>query len=144
MDDRNVPGESAALLLARIGLAAIFLYSGYGKITGLSGFATYLANHGFPAGTTFPFAVVAALTELLGGLAILIGFEARAAALVLALFTLVAALIGHRYWEIAEAPQRMNQLIHFFKNMAMIGGFLALYAAGAGAFSLDGRRKRWR
>jgi putative oxidoreductase len=60
--------------------------------------------------------------------------------LLLALFTLVAALIGHRFWEITDAAQRGNQLIHFWKNLAMVGGFLALYVGGAGAFSLDARR----
>lgn len=144
MHNRDVAGEAPALLLARIGLAAIFLYSGYGKVTGLTGFSTYLVNHGFPPGTTYPLAALAGLTELLGGLAILLGLQTRAAALVLALFVLVAALIGHRFWE-AEAAQRSNQLIHFLKNIAMIGGFLALYAAGPGAFSLDARlRGRWR
>jgi putative oxidoreductase len=50
-------------------------------------------------------------------------------------------LIGHRFWEITDAGQRSNQLIHFWKNMAMIGGFIALYAAGGGAFSVDARRR---
>jgi putative oxidoreductase len=144
MHNRNVPGEAPALLMARIGLAAIFLNSGYSKLTGLAGFSTYLVNHGFPSGITYPLAVLAALTEFLGGLAILLGLQTRAAALVLALFVLVAALIGHRFWE-AEAAQRTNQLIHFFKNIAMIGGFLALYVAGPGGFSLDARLPgRWR
>jgi putative oxidoreductase len=144
MHNRNVPGEAPALLLARVGLAAIFLYSGYGKLTGLTGFSTYLINHGFPSGISYPLALLAGLTEFLGGLAILLGFQTRAAALVLAPFVLVAALIGHRFWE-AEPAQRTNQLIHFFKNVAMIGGFLALYGAGPGAFSLDARlRGRWR
>jgi uncharacterized membrane protein YphA (DoxX/SURF4 family) len=58
----------------------------------------YLVNHGFPSGITYPLAVLAALTEFLGGLAILLGLQTRAAALVLALFVLVAALIGHRFW----------------------------------------------
>jgi putative oxidoreductase len=49
-------------------------------------------------------------------------------------------LIGHRFWEVTDAAQRGNQLIHFWKNIAMIGGFLALYVAGAGAFSVDARR----
>lgn len=135
-----VPGEAPVLLIARIALAAIFLYSGFGKLTGLAGFSTYLVNHGFPAGMTYALAILAGLTELLGGLALLVGWQARYAALALALFTLVAALIGHRFWEIADAGQRMGQLIHFWKNMAMVGGFLALYVAGAGPFSLDGRR----
>jgi putative oxidoreductase len=135
-----VPGEAPVLLIARIALTAIFLYSGFGKLTGPTGFSAYLLNHGFPSGITYPLAILAGLTELLGGLALLVGWQTRYAALVLALFTLVAALIGHRFWEIADAGQRMGQLIHFWKNIAMIGGFLALYVAGGGPFSLDQRR----
>jgi putative oxidoreductase len=139
-DRHTVAGADAALLLARIALAAIFLYSGYGKLTNPAGFSTYLVNHGFPAGLSYPLALLAGLIEAFGGLAILAGFQTRYAALLLALFTLVAALIGHRFWEITDAAQRGNQLIHFWKNIAMIGGFLALYVAGAGAFSVDARR----
>jgi putative oxidoreductase len=139
-DRHTVAGADAALLLARIALAAIFLYSGYGKLTNPAGFSTYLVNHGFPAGLSYPLALLAGLIEAFGGLAILAGFQTRYAALLLALFTLVAALIGHRFWEVTDAAQRGNQLIHFWKNITMIGGFLALYVAGAGAFSVDARR----
>jgi putative oxidoreductase len=121
-------------------LAAIFLYSGFGKLTGPAGFSTYLVNHGFPVGITYALAILTGLTELLGGLALLVGWQARYAALALAFFTRVVALIAHRFWEIADPGQRMGQLIHFWKNIAMLGGFLALYVAGPGAFSLDGRR----
>jgi putative oxidoreductase len=139
-DRHTVAGADAALLLARIALAAIFLYSGYGKLTNPAGFSTYLVNHGFPAGLSYPLALLAGLIEAFGGLAILAGFQTRYAALLLALFTLVAALIGHRFWEVTDAAQRGNQLIHFWKNITMIGGFLALYVAGAGTFSVDARR----
>ena len=141
LNDRvNAAGADAALLIGRVALAAIFLYSGYGKLTNPAGFSAYLVNHGFPGGISYPLALHAGLTEALGGLAILTGFCTRYAALLLALFTLIAALIGHRFWEVADAAQRGNQLIHFWKNIAMVGGFLALYAAGAGAFSIDARR----
>jgi putative oxidoreductase len=139
-DRDNVAGADAALLIGRIALAAIFLYSGYGKLTNPAGFSTYLVNHGFPGAISYPLALIAGATEVLGGLALVSGFQTRYAALLLALFTLVAALIGHRFWEITDAAQRGNQLIHFWKNLAMIGGFLALYVGGAGAFSLDARR----
>ena len=138
----NVAGADAALLIARIALAAIFLYSGYGKLMNPAGFSGYLANHGFPGGLTYPLALIAGAIETLGGIAILLGFQTRYAALLLAAFTLIAALIGHRFWDIADAAQRGNQLNHFWKNVAMIGGFLALYVAGAGSVSIDARRGR--
>src|SRR3954454_5732574 len=131
LNDRNMTaGTDAALLLARVALASIFLYSGYGKLTNAAGFSGYLVNHGFPGGLSYPLALLAGLIETIGGLALIAGFQTRNAALLLALFTLVAALIGHRFWEVADAAQRGNQLIHFWKNIAMVGGFLALYAAG--------------
>jgi putative oxidoreductase len=139
-DRDNVAGADAALLIARIALAAIFLYSGYGKLTNPAGFSGYLVNHGFPAGVSYPLALVAGSIEALGGLALLVGFQTRYAALLLALFTIIAALIGHRFWDVTDAAQRGNQLNHFWKNIAMIGGFIALYVAGAGAFSIDARR----
>ena len=138
----NVAGADAALSIARIALAAIFLYSGYGKLMNPAGFSGYLANHGFPGGLSYPLALIAGATETLGGLAILLGFQTRYAALLLAAFTLIAALIGHRFWDIADAAQRGNQLNHFWKNVGMIGGFLALYVAGAGSVSIDARRGR--
>jgi putative oxidoreductase len=64
----------------------------------------------------------------------LVGYQTRCVALALAIYTLIAALIAHSHW--ADA----NQLTHFFKNMAIIGGSLAFVASGAGAYSLDGRR----
>jgi putative oxidoreductase len=63
----------------------------------------------------------------------------RYAALLLALFTAVAALIAHRFWEIPDAAQYMNQMNHFMKNVTIIGGFLVLFAAGPGRLSLDHR-----
>jgi putative oxidoreductase len=141
LNDRdNFAGADAALLIARIELAAIFLYSGYGKLTNPAGFSTYLVNHGFPGAVSYPLALLAGAIEALGGLALVAGFQTRYASLLLALFTLVAALVGHRFWDVTDAAQRSNQLIHLLKNIAMIGGFLALYVAGAGAFSVDARR----
>src|SRR5215212_8284443 len=70
LNDRdNFAGADAALLIARIALAAIFLYSGYGKLTNPAGFSTYLVNHGFPGAVSYPLALVAGAIEALGGLA---------------------------------------------------------------------------
>src|SRR5437660_1624450 len=132
LDRAGAPGESIALLVARILLAAIFLQSAVGKLTGLEGFSGYLTEHGVPAEYGFPAAVVAAIVEALGALCILLGFMTRLAALVMALFTLIAAGIGHRFWEITDAAAHYAQMIQFMKNIAIAGGFLALYAAGPG------------
>jgi putative oxidoreductase len=120
------------LLLARILMAIIFLLAGFGKLTDISGTAAYFGSYGLPMPTVA--AVVAGLIELLGGLAVLLGFQTRIAGWVMALFCVATALIAHRGWA------DMNQMIHFQKNLAMAGGFLVLATFGPGALSIDGRR----
>src|SRR5690349_19610525 len=112
-EPRGAPLESLALLLARIFLAAIFLQSGFGNLTGVEGVASYLAGHGLPAEYSYGAAVVAGVVEFLGALCILFGFFTRLAALVMALFTAVAAGIGHRFWEIADPAMHLGQMINF-------------------------------
>jgi len=129
------PTEAVALLLGRLALASIFLVSGFGKLTNLGGFVQYLAAQGVPA--PWALGVVAACVEFFGGLAIAAGFRARWAALLMAAFTVVAALIAHRFWEVQDAAARMGQQIHFMKNVAIVGGFLVLHARGAGPISVD-------
>ena len=75
------------------------------------------------------------------GLAVLIGFKTRWAALLMLLFTIVATLIAHRFWAYPEAQRAMQQT-QFMKNLAIMGGYLFLFVAGAGAWSVDGRGKR--
>ena len=126
-------------LAGRIGLSLLFITSGFAKLTGFDGTVGYIASKGLPMAS-----VIAALTivvELGGGLAVLTGFFARWVALVLAGFSVMAALIFHNYWAL-PADQVMNMQIHFWKNVSIAGGFLMLAAHGAGAFSLDARRRR--
>ena len=123
---------SAALLLGRVLLSIIFLMSGFGKLTSIAGTAGYFGSLGLPMPTAT--AVVVGLIELLGGLAVLVGFQTRIAAWVLAVFTIATALVAHMNW----ADQM--QVINFTKNLAIAGGFIALAAAGAGSISIDGRR----
>ena len=124
--------SSTTILLGRILLAVIFLLSGFGKLTAIAGTAGYFGSLGLPAPTAT--AVVVGLIELLGGLAILVGFQTRIAAWVLAIFTVATGLVAHTGW----ADQ--NQMIHFLKNVAITGGFLLLASSGPGAYSIDARR----
>jgi putative oxidoreductase len=123
---------NVVLLVARILLSIIFLLSGFGKLTNIAGTASYFANYGLPMPTVT--AVIVGLIELLGGLAILLGFKTRIAAWVLALFSVATALVAHT--DFADQAQMIN----FLKNLAIAGGFLALAVEGAGSISLDGRR----
>jgi putative oxidoreductase len=126
--------EGLALLLGRLALAAIFLVSGFGKLTDLGNFTSMLAGQGVPAPGVL--AVVGAVAEFFGGLAIAVGFRTRWAALLMVAFTVVATLIAHRFWEVHDAG-RMAQQINFLKNLAIVGGFLVLFARGAGPLSVD-------
>ena len=123
---------SIVVLIGRILLSIIFILSGFSKLTGLSGTAGYFGGMGIPAPMVV--AVLVGLLELLGGLAILIGFRTREAAFALAIFTVATAFVAHMNWS------DMMQLISFQKNLAIAGGFLVLGVYGAGSISVDARR----
>lgn len=120
-----------ALLAARLLMSAIFILSGYNKIVGYAGTQQYMTANGVPD-MLLPLVI---LVELGGGLLILFGFQTRLAAILLAGFTLVAAFLFHNKFG------DRNQMIHFMKNLAIAGGFLSLYVAGPGPFSIDGRKQ---
>ncbi|WP_300654649.1 DoxX family protein [Hydrogenophaga sp.] len=125
-------------LLARLLLAALFLPAGISKIGGFAGTAGYIGSVGLPMPELG--AAIAIAVEVLGGIALIIGFGTRWAALALAGFTLVASFFFHAYWAL-PAEQQMVQQLMFMKNIGVVGGLLALAAFGAGAFSVDARRK---
>ena len=125
-----------ALLLGRLTLAAIYLPSGFSKLLHLGSFAQGLTNRGVPGGTLV--AVLGAGVEFLGSICIIVGFQTRWAALVMAAFTVAAALVSHRFWDADEAARAM-QYIQFMKNLAITGGFVILFVAGAGRYSVDRR-----
>lgn len=118
--------------LGRLLLAAIFLISGLGKLAAPAATIGYIGTAGLPL-PQLGYAV-ALVVEIGGGLLMLVGFQTRIAAWVLAAFTLVAAVTFHH--DFAD----QNQMIHFLKNLAITGGFLQVAAFGAGRFSVDARR----
>jgi putative oxidoreductase len=126
-------GHSAWIAaFGRVLIAAIFLYSGFGKIMAPEGTQAYIASAGLP----LPIAgyVLAIIVEVGGGLLLLIGYQTRLVALIIALYSIVAALAFHNQF----ADQ--NQLIHFMKNFCIAGGLLQIVAFGAGSMSVDARR----
>lgn len=134
LDRVAVAGNAVILLIGRILLSGIFLRSGFGKLTNLDATATSMASRHLVA--PFFFAVLAGLVEFFGSALVLLGFKTRYAALLMALFTLCAAFIGHPFWSVAPADYT-NQLNHFLKDITIIGGFLVLFVAGPGALSID-------
>jgi putative oxidoreductase len=130
--------QGPVLLVARILLALMFLLSGFGKLAGLEGTAGYIASKGLPMPMVL--AAGAGVLELVAGVLLVIGWQARWAALALAAFTLLASVLFHNYWAM-PAEQQMMQKLMFLKNLAVIGGLLAIFGFGAGGLSLDARRR---
>jgi putative oxidoreductase len=124
------------ILVGRILLALLFVVFGWGKLINYSGTAGYMAQLGAPLPSLA--ALVAIVAEVPIALAIAIGVWTRPLALLLALYTLGTALIGHHFWTLEGAPRNANA-INFYKNIAIIGGFLLLYVTGAGRYSVDAR-----
>ena len=129
--------QNPLAFVSRLLFAVLFLPAGIGKITGFAGTVGYISSVGLPMPTVA--AAVAAVVEVVGSLALVFGFGTRFAALVLAFFTLVASFFFHAYWSVPADQQMIPQLL-FFKNIAVVGGLLALAALGAGAWSVDGQR----
>ena len=126
-------------LVGRLLMAALFLPAGFSKVAGFAGTVGYIASKGAPVPEVA--AIIAIIVEVGGGLALILGFKARWAALALAAFTLVATVMFHNYWTFPAEQQMMQQLM-FMKNVAVIGGLLTLAAWGAGAWSVDGKSTR--
>lgn len=135
MNPSATNATNAAALVGRVLLALIFITSGFGKITGYEATAQYMAAKLPLVVLLLPLTI---LVELGGGLALAVGFKARWAGLALAVFTLLAGILFHDYWN-ADAAHRMGQQINFWKNVAITGGMLMVFASGPGAWSVDKR-----
>jgi len=118
----------------RLLLATIFIMSGLSKLAAPAATIAYIGSTGAPLPAVGY--VLALLVELGGGALILLGYKTRPVAWIMALFSVATALMFH------HALSDQNQMIHFFKNIAMAGGFLQVAAFGAGSFSLDARATR--
>ena len=124
-------------LLGRVLIALLFLPAGIGKISGFAGAVAYASSAGMP----MPQVAVAIglVIEIVGGLAILLGWQIRWAALILGFFTLVASFFFHNFWGVPAEAAGMQQLL-FWKNIAVVGGLLGYAAHGAGGWSMDARK----
>jgi putative oxidoreductase len=121
--------NNAAATGGRLLMSVIFLLSGFEKLIGFGGTVAYMASQSLPLPMLA--AIVAVVVECLGGLLVLIGYQTRTTALILAAWSVVTALVAHAHF---SDP---NQMINFLKNLAMAGGFLQLFAFGGGAWSVD-------
>ena len=127
--------RNEVILAARVLLVLLYLIFGWSKRTNYSETVSYMATTGAPVPQIS--AVIAIAIEFFIGLAILVGIFTRPLALLMAVYTLATALIGHHYWTMSGADQLANET-NFYKNVSIMGGFLLLFITGAGKYSLDG------
>lgn len=136
-DLRRTGVHDGLLLVGRIVLVVLFVFSGAAKFMDLAGTAANIASKGLPQPMIL--AAVAAAAEVLGGLAIVIGFQTRLAAIGLLIYTLITAYLFHNFWAMPAGPEQMNNMIHAMKNLSIAGACLMLAATGPGRYSMDGR-----
>jgi len=123
--------QSLAAPVGRLFLSLIFVTSGISKLTGYAGTQAYMESAGVP-GELLPLVIA---VELLGGLAVILGWHTRLAAFLLAGFSLLSGILFH-----GDFGDQM-QMIMFMKNLALTGGFLMLVSLGAGPWSIDNRKQ---
>src|SRR5271163_1491576 len=109
------------ILVARLLLATLFLIFGWRKLTDISGTVSQMVHEGLP--TPVPATAVSIFMELPVAFAVAVGVFTRPAALLMALYTLGTALIGHHYWTV-KAADRVDSMDGFYKDLSIMGGFL--------------------
>ncbi len=136
--------NSALLLLARVLLSFMFIYSGFGKLMDAAGTAGMIAGAGLPAATAL--AYLAGLFELVAGLAVLVGFQTKIVGWALAVFCVFTGLVFHSSAiNVPDFPAAANgwltvlNQIMLMKNITLAGAYILLATVGAGAYSLDAR-----
>jgi putative oxidoreductase len=127
-------GNDVLILAARLLITTLFLIFGWRKLRDYSGTVSQMMQLGVPMPALA--AVVATFMELPVAFAVAVGAFTRPSALLLVFYTLGTALIGHHYWTI-PAPDQVDSMDGFYKNLSIIGGLLLLYVTGAGKYSID-------
>lgn len=135
MNDRS---RNLTALAGRILLAAVFVLSGFNKLSNFSGTAGFMAGAGLPIAEVL--LVLTILIEIIGGLMLVTGYRTRLAALILFLFMIPVTLVFHNPATATDAAMAQQQTIQLLKNLAIMGGILQLWAFGPGAISLDTRK----
>jgi putative oxidoreductase len=131
--------QGKMLLVARLLLAPLFVYSGIGKILAFGLTASRLP--GGEGGLGSLLAAGSIVVELGCALALILGLWTRWAAIILIAFTIAATLMFHQFWAV-PAPQVQGQTVQFLKNLGLIGAFAMIAVFGAGSYSLDARQER--
>ncbi|MES2053011.1 MAG: DoxX family protein [Pseudomonadota bacterium] len=133
MNNLMLQYNDVLILLARVLLMALFLVSGWKKLTNFSGTTAYMASTGAPMPRLST--VVAIAMEFFAGIALILGVWTRPLALLYAAFTLATALMGHHFWTMSGAEREANK-VNFLKNLSIMGGLILLAVTGAGKYAL--------
>jgi putative oxidoreductase len=133
--DEEPMDNDLLIFVARIFLMALFVITGWQKLTGFAGTVDYMKNSGVPMPTVA--ATVATIVEFFLGIAIILGVYVRILAWVFVVFTLATAMLGHRWWAL-QGMQRHENLLNFWKNVSIAGGLILLALAGPGRYALIG------
>src|SRR5262245_61231238 len=128
---RNETLTASAALLGRLLLASLFVLEGWSKIRGYGPAVAYMEKFSVPS-ALLPLVI---LVELGGGLLLVVGWQARLAALALAVFSILTAVLFH-----ANLADR-NQVLHLEKDLAIAGGLLVLFAFGPGPYAIEARKR---
>jgi len=131
--------ENACLLLGRLLMGMYFILPGISKITDYEGTSAYMVAHDVPF---IPVLLVVTIVLQLGaGAAVIVGFQGKWAAFVLAGLTVVISIFMHNFWDMEASMERTHETQNFFKNMGIVAGLLIVAGIGTGRFSLDNRVK---
>ena len=137
-EETSSVSKAAVVVLGRFLFALIFVMSSFGHFSKQT--IAYAAAQGVPlASVVVPFSGILAL---LGGLSILLGYRAKIGAWLIVLFLVPVSFSMHKFWGIADPMTAQMQMIHFMKNMSMLGGALLISQFGAGPLSLHARSSR--
>jgi putative oxidoreductase len=120
------------ILVARIFISSLFLWAGAAKVVHWKGSAEYMQFKKMPK-SLLPAAI---LMQIVGGLSVLLGFEARVGALLLIVFVIPSAFKMHDFWNL-QGDERTTQKTLFMKDMAVLGGLVLFLVTGAGRFAFN-------
>ena len=130
--------ERTGPLAARVMMGGVYLVNGLGLMGAYAAVAGLMAARGVPAPAAL--LLITIVAWLVGGACIVVGFNTRAAALLLAAITVPVTIFIHAPWG-ADPAAFQNELTHFLKNIAIIGGLVCIAASRPGPYSLDARRR---
>ncbi|HWD15277.1 MAG TPA: DoxX family protein [Casimicrobiaceae bacterium] len=123
------------ILVERVMLTALFVMTGWQKLTGFAGTVDYMKTSGVPSPALA--AIVATVVEFFFGIGIILGIYTRVLAWIFVAFTLATALLGHRFWTM-QGEKRHENFLNFFKNVSIAGGLVLLALVGPGRYALIG------